>query len=151
MIPFKVLCLLWQLKGKTLTTEVSSFISSASLHFAVVFYAWTKQKLEPAYSGSDAPHMLGYLTVPLFIFSNENKVTTTSYRDLLGQMTFYLCVRDKEFLFFFFFPFPVLCHQVEGGDFLPLLSSCGTPPAVVHPAQGSPMDEGCECARVSSE
>lgn len=103
MIPFKVLCLLWQLKGKTLTTEVSSFISSASLHFAVVFYAWTKQKLEPAYSGSDAPHMLGYLTVPLFIFSNENKVTTTSYRDLLGQMTFYLCVRDKEFLFFFFF------------------------------------------------
>lgn len=110
--PFQALCLLWQLKGKTMTAEVSSFISSASLHFAVVFCAWTWWQIMGARSTvqMEAPTATGASCFRVrcthtcwlshsaaFHLLSWKQSHYHELQDLLGQMT--LCQRST-FSFF---------------------------------------------------
>jgi len=63
-------------------------------------YARSAVQVEAAIATGVSPFRVKYgvtcwLPVPNFIFPKESKVTAISYRDLLAQWTFYLCVRDQ--------------------------------------------------------
>lgn len=155
MVPFKALCLLRQLKGKTMTAEVSSFISSASLHFAVVFCAWTWWQIMGARSAvqMEAPTATG---------ASRFRVRCTHTCWLSHSAAFHLLSwkqshyhelqrspRADDFVseinIFIFFPFQ--CHVTRLREVILSLYS-----ALVEPQlEGSPMDKGHWPAWVSPE
>lgn len=122
-IPLKPLRLLQQLKGKTVTTEVCPFRSSAGFRFAVDFCAWIRWQITYARSagidggcdctwsqpiqGQMHPHMLAVAQCPFSSSLRAAKsVLLAGYRDLLVQLISCLCVRCQ--LVHFFPPFQ--CH-----------------------------------------
>lgn len=116
-IPLKPLRLLRQLKGKTVTTEVCPFRSSAGFCFAVDFCTWIRWQITYARSagidggcdctwsqpiqGQMHPHVLAVAQCPFSSSLRAAKsVLLAGYRDLLVQLTFCLCVRCQLVHFF---------------------------------------------------